>query len=212
MRGHLDGHIRPPAWLGLAAGTARGSYSRLIRHGTLLPRLRAWRETPSSALGAEPRPRTRRSECGGTGCSSPWSCCGPPWRRLPRGCGVAPCRAHRRFRHRAHPVVATHPSSGRDIGRVRNAGGGRRRQDLRSRAQRIAVEHRGFARAASLAVPLGSRPGGWDRPRCPSDLAGCHVRRRSDRRCPGGGRVRVLLVLSRASSGRSRFVCQRLGE
>ncbi len=37
MRRQLDEHIRPPAWVGLAAGTAPASYFRLIRHGTAPP-------------------------------------------------------------------------------------------------------------------------------------------------------------------------------
>src|SRR3954447_20344717 len=81
MRGQLDGHIRPPAWVGLATGTAPASYFQLIRPGAVLPRLWAWRETPSRRCGPEPALRIRRSECGGTGCSSPWSRCGRPWKR-----------------------------------------------------------------------------------------------------------------------------------
>src|SRR3954469_7382993 len=55
MRGQLDGHIRPRAWVGLATGTALASYFQLIRHGAVLPRL--WHGGNAlQALWAEPRP------------------------------------------------------------------------------------------------------------------------------------------------------------
>src|SRR3982750_1819476 len=54
MRGQLDGHIRPRAWVGLATGTAPASYFQLIRPGAVLPRLWAWRETPSRRCGPNP--------------------------------------------------------------------------------------------------------------------------------------------------------------
>src|SRR4051812_16150740 len=54
MKGQLDEHIRPPAWVGLAAGTAPASYFRLIRHGTLLPR--TWPTSHSWAAASKGRP------------------------------------------------------------------------------------------------------------------------------------------------------------
>jgi hypothetical protein len=148
MRGHLDGHIRPRAWVGLAAGPAPASYFRLIRPGTLLPGLWAWRERPSGAGGrASPFTPAGRSVAG-LGARRRGRVVVGPGSDVLRGCGLAPCRAHRRCRHRAHPVVATHPSSGRDIGRVRNADGGHA-------ARIFAAEHNGllWSIAASLVLP-----------------------------------------------------------
>src|SRR3954453_1923268 len=102
MRGHLDGHIRPPAWVVLAAGTVRASYFRLIRHGTVLPRVWAWRETPSRRCGPSLAVRTRRPSVAGLGARRRGRVVVGLGGDVPRGCGLAPCRAHRR--HRARPV------------------------------------------------------------------------------------------------------------
>ena len=61
MRAHLGGHIRPRAWVGLAAETARSSYFRLIRHGTLRRQMRpvSWAHMATSTRFRAPSFRMR---------------------------------------------------------------------------------------------------------------------------------------------------------